>query len=188
MSMSDTKYFEYLKGISKLGVFYRKHILYPKINRKFKGKVLDLGCGLGDFLRYRPNTVGVDVNQDTVNYCLNQGFDVKIMELNRLPFNPSSFDGVLMDNVLEHIEEPALILAEVKRVLVSGGDIVVGVPGRKGYAIDCDHKLFYTKEMLVATMHNAGFVEENTFSMPLNLDWLDDKVRQYCVYGHFKNK
>ena len=108
------------------------------------------------------------------------------MKIDVLPFDFSSFDGVLMDNVLEHIKDPKPIFKEVRRVLVDGGRFVVGVPGSKGYARDPDHKLFYTKEKLIKTMSNAGFVEENIFGMPFDFDWLGDKISQYCLYGSFK--
>ena len=98
----------------------------------------------------------------------------------------SVFDGVMMDNVLEHIEEPEPILKEVRRVLVEGGKFVVGVPGSKGYASDPDHKVFYSKEKLIITLSKAGFVEVGIVGMPLDFDWLDDKISQYCLYGVFR--
>jgi SAM-dependent methyltransferase len=186
MNESYEKYFAYLQQRSRLGYLYRNYWLYPKLCSFLGGKVLDIGCGIGDLLRYRQNTVGVDVNPKTVRYCQQQGFDVQVMEVDKLPFDSLSFDSVIMDNVLEHIEKPELILREVRRVLVDGGTFVVGVPGSKGYNIDPDHKVFYSREKLIETMRVIGFSEKKVFSMPLNLVWLDDKINQYCVYAQFK--
>jgi len=186
MSGSYEEYFSYLQQRSSLGYLYRSYRLYPRINSYLCGNVLDIGCGIGDFLKYRAETVGVDVNPETVKYCQQQKLDARIMEIDQLPFESSTFDGVLMDNVLEHIGEPELILKEVRRVLVEGGKFVVGVPGSKGYASDPDHKVFYSKEKLIMTLSKAGFVEENIIGMPLDLDWLDDKISQYCLYGVFR--
>ncbi len=186
MNESYEKYFAYLQQRSRLGYLYRNYWLYPKLCSFLGGKVLDIGCGIGDLLRYRQNTVGVDVNPKTVRYCQQQGFDVQVMEVDKLPFYSLSFDSVIMDNVLEHIEKPELILREVRRVLVDGGTFVVGVPGSKGYNIDPDHKVFYSREKLIETMRVIGFSEKKVFSMPLNLVWLDDKINQYCVYAQFK--
>ena len=179
-------YFSYLKKRGRLGYIYRQYWLYPTICHSLNGKVLDVGCGIGDFLRYRPNTQGVDVNPKTVEYCKERGLDVQLMELDRLPFESSSFDSVVLDNVLEHIENPESILKEIKRVLVDKGIFVVGVPGIKGYASDSDHKVFYSKEGLVEKLNNAGFSEINVFGMPLDLDWLDNKMKQYSVFGVFR--
>jgi SAM-dependent methyltransferase len=185
---ADKEYFEYLKGISRIGRLYRNYLLYPRINSYLRGNILDIGCGIGDFLQYRKDSTGVDVNPKTVKYCQQQGLDARVMEIDQLPFESSTFDGLLMDNVLEHIEEPEPILKEIRRVLVEGGRFVVGVPGSKGYANDPDHKVFYSKEKLTMIMSKAMFIEEKVFSMPLDFDWLDDKISQYCIYGVFVKK
>jgi SAM-dependent methyltransferase len=188
MSDNYEEYFVYLQQRSRIGYLYRNYILYPKLSAYLNGKVLDIGCGIGDFLQYRKDSTGVDVNPETVKYCQQQRLDVRVMEIDHLPFESSTFDGLLMDNVLEHIEEPEPILKEVRRVLVEGGKFLVGVPGSKGYASDPDHKVFYSKEKLTAMMSKAGFIEEIVFSMPLGFDWLDDKISQYCIYGVFVKK
>jgi hypothetical protein len=91
-----------------------------------------------------------------------------------------------MDNVLEHIENPGSILQKVKRVLADDQSFVVGVLGRKGYDTDHDHKVFYSKEKLIETMHVDGFVEAGVFAMLLNLALLDNKISQYCIYAILK--
>ena len=185
MSDSYEDYFSYLKQRSRLGYLYRQFWLYPTICRYLSGKVLDIGTGIGDLLRFRQNTIGVDVNPETVKYCQAQGFDARLMEIDRLPFDSSSFDGVVLDNVLEHIENPVQLLKEINRVLTDGKIFIVGVPGALGYASDTDHKVFYSKEKMIDTITEMGFYTQKTFSMPIDLDWLGKKLRQFCVYGVF---
>ncbi|MFT4803788.1 MAG: SAM-dependent methyltransferase [Psychroserpens sp.] len=182
------EYFDYLKQRSKLGFFYRKYWLYPRLTRCLKGKALDIGCGIGDFLACRPNTLGVDINEKTVSWCQDLGYLVDLMEVDKLPYEEASFDSIMMDNVLEHIVDPKPILNEINRVLLSGGTLIVGVPGSLGYQRDPDHKVFYSKETLVNTLKNAGFVDEKVFAMPLDFDWLETRLTQYCIYGVFKKK
>ncbi len=186
MSESYRIYFSYLQQRSRLGYLYRNYWLYPKLCSYLKGKTLDVGCGIGDFLHYRNNTVGVDVNPETVKYCQSQGLDARLMELDRLPFESNSFDSIILDNVLEHIEDPNLLLHEIKRVLVSGGSVLLGVPGRKGFSSDPDHKVFYSKNKLIKVMMNSGFSTNATFFMPFRWKYLDKKISQYCLYGAFK--
>ena len=69
-----------------------------------------MGCGIGDLVRYRPNTVGVDINPYTVKSCKSNGLDVKLMEVDSLPFDDKLFESVILDNVLEHIEKPFKII------------------------------------------------------------------------------
>ena len=48
--------------------------------------------------------------------------------LHELPFGTSVFDTVLSLETLEHVPDPLLFLAEIRRVLVPGGDLVMSLP------------------------------------------------------------
>ncbi len=183
----QTEYFDYLQKRSKLGLLYRQYWLYPKLSRCLKGKALDIGCGIGDLLSFRKNTYGVDINEETIAWCRQLDHSVKVMQEDILPYEDGSFDSVMMDNVLEHIENPKNILSEVERVLVKGGIFVVGVPGTLGYSRDSDHKVFYSRTKLIDTMKDAGFSVNSVFAMPLELDFLDTRMSQYCIYGVFRS-
>ena len=180
------KYFEYLKGRSRLGWLYRRYLLYPKLCRYLDGKTLDVGCGIGDFINCRKGTVGVDINPATVEWCRQSELDVHLMSPNMLPFQDVSFDSAILDNVLEHLTEPAELLKEIRRVLRPHSSLVVGVPGQRGYAMDSDHKVFYDEVKLVSTLVSAGFGLKRLFHMPLRSAWLDVRMRQYCLYGVFE--
>jgi len=186
--MEQEEYFEYLKQRSRVGILYRQYWLYPRLSRCLQGKALDIGCGIGDLLSYRENTVGVDINEQTVGWCRAQGHSVELMQVDQLPYEDGSFDSVIMDNVLEHIKDPRPILAEAHRVLADDGVLVVGVPGALGYSRDPDHKVFYSREMLVEVLTNADFIEQKIFAMPLNIAWLDTRLSQYCIYGVFRRE
>jgi len=179
-------YFSYLRQRSKLGLWYRTCYLYPRLGRYLKeGRVLDVGCGIGDFLRSRRQTIGVDVNADAVAWCRAQGLEAVLMESDRLPFPDADFDGATLDNVLEHIAEPKPILSEIHRVLRKGGRLIVGVPGQKGYASDPDHKIFYDQTLLVGTVTAEDFALIRVLHMPLRSRFLNKRLRQYALYGIF---
>lgn len=183
------EYFEYLNRRSRLGAFYRGHWLYPRLSRRLVGNVLDIGCGIGDMLVFRPGAVGVDINPRTVGLCRVRGATASLMVADKLPFDDAHFDSALMDNVLEHIEDPASILAEANRVLRAGGRLLVGVPGSKGWSHDPDHKVRYDASLLVRTVTAAGFVHVETFHTPLwKSDWLDRNIKQYCIYSLFTSR
>lgn len=179
-------YFEYLQGRGKLGLIYRRYFLYPRLCRHLKGHTLDIGCGIGDMLRFRPDTVGVDINPETVKWCQAQGLTVHQMSPDQLPFGDHAFDSVLLDNVLEHISQPAALLREAKRVLKPGGHLLIGVPGEKGYSTDPDHKVFYDEQSLTRVAQAQGFQCLSLFSTPMKSRWLSQRMRQYCVYGEFR--
>lgn len=183
---AQADYFEYLKGRSRLGQWYRFHWLYPKLCRYLHGRVLDVGCGIGDMLRYRPNTVGVDINPSIVAWCCSQGLDSMLMEPDCLPFADVEFDGAILDNVLEHLKNPQPLLAEIRRVLPEGGTLLVGVPGKRGYDSDPDHKVFYGEVELAAEVARAGFTCQRIFHMPVRMMVLEKHMSQYCIYGVFR--
>ncbi len=179
-------YYEYLKQRSRFGLRYRRYWLYPRLCRYVNGRALDVGCGIGDFLSFRPGTVGVDINPSTVEWCQRQGLDAHLMLPDHLPFDDETFDSVVLDNVMEHLSSPELLLREIRRVLRPCGTAVVGVPGKRGYASDPDHKVYYDEVSLVSTMGAARFHLTVLFHTPFQFQMLSARMRQYCVYGVFE--
>lgn len=179
-------YFEYLKGRSRLGHFYRRRVLYPRLLTHLRGRMLDVGCGIGDMVAFRPNSIGVDINQRNIEFCRKRRLEVLLMAPDVLPFADGSFDSVLLDNVLEHIVEPRPLLKEMHRVLRDDGRLLVGVPGIRGWDSDPDHKVRYDEASLVARVGRHGYALRELFSMPLMRSaWLSRNLRQYCIYGAF---
>jgi len=102
-----------------------------------------------------------------------------------LPFDDDSFDSVLLDNVLEHLDSPASLLSEIKRVLCENGSLLIGVPGEKGYDSDSDHKQFYNEKRLIKCLIDSGFFVDKVFYTPFKFKWFDKNISQYCLYGVF---
>lgn len=184
---TQNKYFEYLLyKRTRLSYIYRKYWLYPKINNNFTGsKILDVGCGIGDFLKFRPETLGIDINPKLIEHCKKNNLNVKLIKNNIFPFSDSSFEGVLLDNVLEHIEKPNDLIFEIKRVLKLNGIFIIGVPGIKGYSYDKDHKIYYDENKLISYISNFGFKLKTVNHMPFRSNLMNKYLRQYCLYGIF---
>jgi SAM-dependent methyltransferase len=184
--MDHDVYFEYLRGRSFLALAYRRLYLYPRLCRHLRGHALDVGCGIGDMLAFRPDTVGVDINPRLVAWCISRGLDARPMDSDSLPFGAASFDSAIMDNVLEHIAHPDTLLREIHRVLVPGGHFVVGVPGERGFNSDPDHKVYYDEEALRRAMIGAGFESVALLYAPFRSEWLNRHMSQYCLYAVFR--
>lgn len=182
------EYFDYLNRRSALGKLYRRHILYPQLMSMLQGRCLDVGCGLGDMLSFRGDTVGVDVNAHTVAYCQRLGLDARVMQPDELPLGDGEFDSALLDNVIEHLLDPQALLREVRRILRKGGTLLVGVPGIKGWASDADHKVHYDEQSLKRCVESAGYQAVRTIHMPLwQSEFLSRRMRQYCIYTMFRS-
>ena len=186
MSVSNHKnYSEYLNTRSKIGGIYRRFILYPRIVSHIKGNILDVGCGIGDFLKFYRNAVGVDVNQILVKKLKSEGMHVFHMDYNKIPFPDDSFDNIILDNVLEHIEDPRELLSEINRVLKLGGNFIIGVPCEKGFSYDDDHKRFYEINDLKKLL-SENYILLNYFYTPPFLFFFRKVFRQVALYSIFK--
>jgi SAM-dependent methyltransferase len=187
--MNEQDYFKYLKGRSALAGIYRKLVLYPALSKEFHGKVLDVGCGIGDFLAFRENTVGIDINPYNIEFCKNRHLEAYAIENGKFPFPDKTFDGLILDNVLEHLEDPAPTLTEIQRVLKPKGVFIVGVPGKKGYSMDSDHKRFYQEPDLQLLLSNYKLKPYKYIYGPafIKSDWLSRRLSQYCIFGVFRN-
>jgi SAM-dependent methyltransferase len=148
--------------------------------------VLDVGCGIGDLLAYVRGSVGADVNAHAIAWCRAQGLDARQSIADHLPFDSRSFDSAMLDNVLEHLAEPRFLLAEIRRVLVPDGTLIVGVPGERGFSLDADHKIYYDEGLLRAALQRAGFTAVGVMHVPWQSCWLSRYLAQYCVYGVFR--
>ena len=184
----DKAYFEYLKKRSFFAKIYRNYYLYPKIKKYCSKNFLDLGCGIGDFLSFMKSGKGIDINAYCVSYCKNLGLEVDLMKNNKIEFSDETFDSILLDNVLEHIKDPNFLLTEIHRVIKKNSNLIIGVPGLKGYKADADHKVFYSKEKLKNLMKKYNFTEFHSFYAPLNNLFFETKLRQFCLYSIFTKK
>ncbi len=174
-------YTSYLQTRSRLGDIYRRHVLFPRICRELQGKALDIGCGIGDLLAYRPNTTGIDVNPYNVEFCKKRGLEAQTIVDGRYPFPDSAFDSAIANHVIEHLVDPAPLLDEARRVLKPGGILLIGVPGRRGFASDPDHKTFYDLKKLKAVTRDFGFNVNGYFYLPLPVPGLGRLMRQFSL-------
>ncbi|MCX6794945.1 MAG: methyltransferase domain-containing protein [Candidatus Falkowbacteria bacterium] len=100
-------------------------------------RVLEVGCGLGVLLKQIPseNKIGVETNDFAIEKCLQKGLTViKADAEKRLPFEDSSFDVVILIEVIEHLHKPGPVLKECFRVLSSNGRIFMTTPIRSFFA------------------------------------------------------
>lgn len=110
------------------------------------GTTLEVGCGTGGLLvaaaRTGRQVVGVDIASRWLQVARRRlddhGLDVPLYAAcaERLPWSDASFDCVVSDSVLEHLDEPGVALTEWQRVLKPGGRLLVWGPNRFSIATD----------------------------------------------------
>lgn len=123
-----------------------------------RGRLLDCGCGDVPYYAWYRDRVDETVCIDWGSTSHGRSHVDQEVDLNgELPFEENSFDTVLLADVLEHIAEPARLLAEISRVLRPTGKLLAMVPFL--YQVhEAPHDHFrYTEFALSALCKNAGF-------------------------------
>lgn len=103
------------------------------------GDWLDCGCAQGYYCvalaeRGAGSVIGVDVIEERVQEAKAlphpDSVSYQIAGAEQLPFDDASFDGVLVNEVLEHVNDENASLLEIKRVLRPGGHMALFSPNR----------------------------------------------------------
>lgn len=114
---------------------------------KTGGKLLDVGCALGVFLRLAKErgweTCGIDISSYASMYARqNFGIDVHTGELRDVQFADKTFDVITLWDVFEHFTNPAEQLFEIHRILKDDGIILINTPNEAGLLRVIAHFIF----------------------------------------------
>lgn len=96
-------------------------------------KILDLGCGLGEFSSILKNedfeVFCADGSKKYVEMIKKKRFNASYFDFNeKFPFKSESFDLVISLEVIEHIEKAEEFLSEINRILKPNGYFLVSTP------------------------------------------------------------
>jgi ubiquinone/menaquinone biosynthesis C-methylase UbiE len=156
-------------------------------------KVLDVGCGPGQFTQYMMNkgfsVKGIDFSTEMVTIAQEKvpNGTFQQADMRDLPFEKEAFDGLLVAYSLIHIpsEEIPQTLKGFHRVLKQGGYIeIIAQKGEADQVIDepflPSEKMFFnffTKERLSKFLEDAGFtIEYQVESKSLDSESVSDTV------------
>lgn len=118
----------YKKSEKPFGEYPDRLAFYLKRRYSLKKsmKLLDNGCGRGEFLKAFSKLGLVTYGTDLSSYCA----QAQIVDINKekLPFPDNYFDVVFSKSVIEHIRNTEHYMNEMYRVLKPGGRIILLVP------------------------------------------------------------
>ena len=154
--------------------------LFQIFNLKKGMKMLEPGCGRGEFLnnfkKLGLDVVGLDISEESLNY--GNDFEVKIcnVEKEKLPFDDDTFDVIYSKSFIEHLYYPEKYLEEAYRVLKPEGILITLVPdwesNFKTYFDDFTHRSPFTHVSLKDAYLMNGFKNVNVFKFrQLPLIW-----------------
>jgi len=173
-------YIAFHEGVgTKLGENHKAFFKHFPSN--VRGKLLDVGCGDGRFLRYAKEqgfeVWGIDFDKKSVeNVKRNLGIDtVFAMSLEEFyeyaKKKNLKFDVITFFEVLEHQDKPREFLEMVKGLLKEGGYIAGSVPNRERLFLEIDrdypphHFLRFSKSSLEKALNSAGFKDIEIYKL-----------------------
>ncbi len=98
--------------------------------------VLDVGCGIGTYIEkfraLQANAFGVDIDLPRLVRARQEKRlqTVALSVSEALPFAADTFDGVLLHEVIEHVDDDRQTICEAHRVTKHGGVVIVFAPNR----------------------------------------------------------
>lgn len=110
--------------------YHARRGLYREIARaapQLDGRVLDVGCGYKPYRHLFQCREYVGLEIDSTESRARKQADF-FYDGNRFPFPDGTFDGVICNQVLEHVFEPKRFLDEIGRVLKPEGKLLLTVP------------------------------------------------------------
>ena len=183
--LGNGKFYEALQG--KLGNKYyhdwkfENQLAYD--NLAHGDKVLDIGCGTGNFLLKAKNKTatvyGLELNESAVAACNRRGLHVyNQMISDHVANNEETYDMVCAFQVLEHVYDVKDFLDAALKVLKKGGKMVIGVPNSKPYFLGYDKYC-----TLNLPPHHMGLWNETVFEKLCSLFNLTVLKVEYDVKG-----
>ena len=95
-------------------------------------RLLDVGCGDGASLALLKHAGwdvwGVEMNAQAAARAAQAGARVFTGSFEEAPLPAESFDIIRMWHVLEHVDDPRVVIDKAVRLLAPGGELIIGVP------------------------------------------------------------
>ncbi len=167
-----TGYKNYLQDRDLHVAFFQKQLTeLEKLTPK--GKLLDVGCAGGFLLEEASKrgwqAEGVELSTFASDYARDTlGQKVTTCDLRGAAFPADSFRAIVMDDVIEHFEDPLVEAKEVWRILEPGGLYLLHTPnagslwrplmGKRWIHLKPDEHLFYfNPQTITRLLEKAGF-------------------------------
>lgn len=170
--------------------------------RQAPGRLLDIGCGDGDFLAGMQQrgwqVCGLDTSLVAVDLARSKGLDVFLGPLDQASYSEASFDLITMWDVLEHLHDPGAYLAHIRRLLTPAGRFVVTLPnphsldfrifGSLWTGLDIPRHLYiFVRPALLALLNQAGLKVESA-RCKFGGQWVSQRSTEWWIDERVSNE
>jgi SAM-dependent methyltransferase len=153
-------YAQQLSGKGLRAVWFRKRQFrtYRLLVKYYKGSapIVDIGCGNVLWNRDTRPVIGIDICSAMLSYNKKSAHSFRAIQadfMRGIPLEDSSVECVVVTEVLEHVDDCAPLIREIKRILKPGGIVIVSVPfGRFPgmwsvlFTLWCYYKWFFKRD------------------------------------------
>jgi len=166
------------------------YYLYQSFGLKPGMKMLEPGCGRGEFLgnfqELGLDVHGVDISPEAAEFSTNFPVVLCDVESESLPFQDNTFDVIYSKSFIEHLHKPEKYLLEAYRVLKPGGKLITLVPdwesNYKIYYDDFTHRTPFTRPSLIDAYRMYGFSQVTAYKFrQLPIVWKYPSVNYLCA-------
>lgn len=176
-------------------------------------KILEVGAGFGETLFYlktqgiASEAIGMDIFEDEAKkeqYKKIDGFLFGNIEELEFPQFDEYFDVILLADVLEHLIEPAIVLAKLKKYLKPDGEVLVSMPNVRHYSafkkiflkgnfdyeesglFDYTHRRFFCKKNIRELVETNFVVTKEASSLEFYKEKSGAKIFNTLTFGLFE--
>lgn len=170
-----------------------------KIEKKlgFKGKLLDVGCALGDCIFTAKEegwkeVFGVEVSKFAYEFTKKRGLNVKNTTLDKADFKTNYFDVITYQDVIEHVDNPIKELSYAYKLLKKKGFIYIVTPDMGGlwhsllgklwyHYKPGEHIMYFSQQSLKLALEKSGFkdIETRITYHVLSVEYILNRLRYY---------
>lgn len=122
-------------------------------------KIADVGCGVGTFMEFekvfRPiDYTGYDFSEKAIEIVKEKGFEGVVADVRTYSPNgdAGAYDAVVSLHAIEHIKDEGKFLALMKKLVKTGGKVIVATPWVEEVQGYFEHVRAYTEESLRAAL------------------------------------
>ena len=162
-----------------------KHKIAIATQGKEPGRLLDIGCGVGDFLHFAEQNgwqcTGAEPSDDASSIAKKR-IKAEIMlpkDLEKLP--DESFDVITMWHVLEHVSDLQWQVNQLNRLLKKGGRLVIALPNFRSY----DAQYYKDKWAAYDVPRHLNHFSQDPIAKIFNINGLIQNQTQKLVWDAF---
>jgi SAM-dependent methyltransferase len=160
--------------------------IWYEVQRDIPGRrVLEIGCGIRPSIPLNGGNRFLDLSRAAVDKLRRAGARADVGSITETGFDDASFDAVFALEVFEHVPDDERAFAEVARILVPGGLLVLSVPLHMERWTRLDqmigHERRYEPDELHRKLTTAGFEVRRYRARPNRITsfWTDVAVPLY---------